>query len=1310
MTLGYNDASALITTSDAETLTIDPTGAGAIALGSADVTSITADAVAISLDATSASNFTVTGSGQSLTLSAAGGGAQEIAMSSAGTGASALNLDATAGGFTLDALTSLSIDVTGATGASNISVAADADAEDLTIAVTGSAGDLILSSADTLLVDATGVLELNSSAGVISIGNDAIAQNINIGTAGARALSLGSASATQFTFTTDDNSDSDFSFTGGATFNDDVTLTLTETENLAITNTITGSNSVEMINVKLTNASSGGTQKGITVYNFDDAANGLTENLIYLANLETTGNTISNYLEITATATDTSTTAINVSDPELFNGISLGDNFIVISGDSINDFNGSGLEVASNVLQVDLDTTAADGSTTSSTSGLEFDGNGELTLIRGCAAGGILEWDNTNFEWDCGTDDTGSGTNYWQLGSSVMLSPGNSTWDLLVGGTATASASFQAYGIETAAGGVADITSDVTTTGDVFGITSSTLTTGTLLNLNTGSSNTWTTGSLLKVNSTATSLTSGNLGLFDWSPTTWATASGDLVKVNIGQYGDLTGNLFALYDNSSELFSVDTAKITSALPHEFTAAGDVSIAYDLIFTNQTASTIDSYGPLTVRAGESFESNNLTLKTYNSGDIVFDLPATGQMIVQGAFALDSQQTLGDSVTPSVAGGSHFLENNSTNRLVTNFTNGTAGQIIYIEISTAANFDLDCTSSNINCGTTDITAFATGDQLFLIYDGTNWNLLGWMDASANNSDNTDGVDIAEFFPSIQSLSPGEVVKVDPENPEHVIKSASAYESRVVGVVSTNPGIVLGEAPGYPIALAGRVPVKISQNSGPIIPGDYLTTSPEPGLAMKSQSNGRVIGQALEPWSPGSGKDLITVFINNSWFEPLGTLTDSGDIKLAEDMQNEGYQKLIDKDGNLIDKLSGLTKIITDGFTAFQGTVDRMLVKVGLVSPQVLTKEIKPLDGEKDIAIQIGDPNQPSFGKLLLKNSSGKTVASVDEIGNVYTEGDISARSATFSGKLASDSLKTNEASIAGELRVGKVIADEVVSQNSLTREEIEGLLAEVEANQTLLAESQSWPTSATGSASLNELALENLYVTNTAAIDSLSVTHSIVVGSDLVIQSSLDTSYQLLATNIDTINAPLSIQSSASQPLYLMAGLVQIDTLGNIQIAGDVTIGGTLSAKSLRLDADSENLTNFGKLLSVTNSLGDEVASVSATGSAEFKGVTTDRLTIKDDPNATSSAILSDMIYHSEASAGIAKVPSRSSVVTIKNPNVKSNSLVFVTPTSPTQNNVLYIKEQKDGEIVVGFDLPTVTDVTFNWWIVDLTASR
>ncbi len=57
---------------------------------------------------------------------------------------------------------------------------------------TTSTGNILLTSANTFVVDAQGAITINSDAGTIGIGNDADAQNINIGTgAAARTISIG---------------------------------------------------------------------------------------------------------------------------------------------------------------------------------------------------------------------------------------------------------------------------------------------------------------------------------------------------------------------------------------------------------------------------------------------------------------------------------------------------------------------------------------------------------------------------------------------------------------------------------------------------------------------------------------------------------------------------------------------------------------------------------------------------------------------------------------------------------------------------------------------------------------------------------------------------------------------------------------------------------------------------------------------------------------------------------------------------------------------------------------------------------------
>lgn len=120
-----------------------------------------------------------------------------------GTGAINLGTDAAAKTLTIgNATGATSVVVNGGTGAMQFGANAIAHATTLG-SVTGAAattlqagtGLLSVNGGGIVEVDSVGVLELNSSAGIIGIGNDAVAQNINIGTgAAARTITLGNAS------------------------------------------------------------------------------------------------------------------------------------------------------------------------------------------------------------------------------------------------------------------------------------------------------------------------------------------------------------------------------------------------------------------------------------------------------------------------------------------------------------------------------------------------------------------------------------------------------------------------------------------------------------------------------------------------------------------------------------------------------------------------------------------------------------------------------------------------------------------------------------------------------------------------------------------------------------------------------------------------------------------------------------------------------------------------------------------------------------------------------------------------------------
>jgi len=133
-------------------------------------------------------------------------------------------------------------------------------------------------------------------------------------------------------------------------------------------------------------------------------------------------------------------------------------------------------------------------------------------------------------------------------------------------------------------------------------------------------------------------------------------------------------------------------------------------------------------------------------------------------------------------------------------------------------------------------------------------------------------TGGSDLAEQFGVDGAVpEPGTLMVIDAAHPGQLVPSATAYDPKVAGVVSgaggLQPGLTLAEQAGAPIAIAGRVYVKAEALSGPIRPGDLLTSSALPGCAMKAadrdRAQGAVIGKAMSGLESGTG--LVLVLVN-------------------------------------------------------------------------------------------------------------------------------------------------------------------------------------------------------------------------------------------------------------------------------------------------------------------------------------------------------------------------------------------------------------------------------------------------------------
>jgi hypothetical protein len=161
-------------------------------------------------------------------------------------------------------------------------------------------------------------------------------------------------------------------------------------------------------------------------------------------------------------------------------------------------------------------------------------------------------------------------------------------------------------------------------------------------------------------------------------------------------------------------------------------------------------------------------------------------------------------------------------------------------------------------------------ASGGDAFVIGRDGNATFGGNVTVSGNIGAKYQ--DVAEWVHARQELVAGTVVTLDTEKSNQVMASTQAYDTRVAGVVSSQPGITLGEAGSGKLLVAttGRVKVKVDATRSPIRIGDLLVTSDKEGFAMKSKpmtiggrqlhAPGTLIGKALEPLPRGTGEILV------------------------------------------------------------------------------------------------------------------------------------------------------------------------------------------------------------------------------------------------------------------------------------------------------------------------------------------------------------------------------------------------------------------------------------------------------------------
>lgn len=976
-------------------------------------------------------------------------------------GADEYNFSSTGLSFNSNNITGLGTNLTSAAGLTIASTTndliLDSGSNTLTIAATDTAltasGIATIDLAGTVAVDstiydlgggaATTIRTLSGNAGLTLAANGT--GTITIDPTGAGAIALGSADVTGISFTTNNDAADDFTFAGGATFNDEMTLTLAGTENLVVGNTTQGAadlvsiaptwtadNTGDALQITATYnvSASTGTQYGLNLVNADNAANtGVIDALALFSNNQATetmadgviirhnaaSGTLTDGLHIeNTTAGGTIANAINILETAgtITTGINIG---TVTTGITIGTGVTTGISIASGGITITGGALAINNAT-----GIT---SNQATLIIN--ASGTVDVDDI-LNANSITSDAGvsiaAGNSYTGAGAVTLSSAAASALTINSGTTGTIA--------------IGDDASAETITIST-GAAAKTLTIG---STNTTSTTTVQSGSG-HINLQANSTSTGNVQIGDGGAT---SATPDMLVMDIGSadpsgtngamYYSTASNAFRCYENSAWK-NCDTTGAGAGYMDLLAESTLASAASSIDLTVAAREFLNCY--LTTKGNTAtavtwlrFNDDAGTNYDYQLNYNIATAFVEAQGLAQAQIVLDTTDTETQHTMVQI---SNFSDQMKNVWLRSNRADNTTGP-----------------DNQFGSGTWRNTAAQITKVSFLTSTST------FIAGSHAWCEGRNVADYAEnYYSKDTSIEAGDVVTYDPSLPAGIQKSAKPYDPRLIGSISTKPGIVLDEGIGfghgwqYPVALSGRIPVKVNIENGPIESGDLLTSSSMPGVAMKATKAGAVIGMAMESFD-GEGTGKVLTFVKTTYYNGSGSrdlLANSGDIPSVDADSNSSLR--------LLNYLVNEKVKYADDSALSEVTTDRLVAGLEVVTPKV-TAQTVALDNlqaatGKDIALHL-----TSDGKFLVKNEAGETGITFDGSGN-----------AAFSGVVTADRIKANTIEGLEFIQSGFVANEEDFQNLGARLDELDaklaGLSLAIAGSQVLENGSQALPDS-------------------------------------------------------------------------------------------------------------------------------------------------------------------------------------------------------------------------------------------------------
>ena len=566
-------------------------------------------------------------------------------------------------------------------------------------------------------------------------------------------------------------------------------------------------------------------------------------------------------------------------------------------------------------------------------------------------------------------------------------------------------------------------------------------------------------------------------------------------------------------------------------------------------------------------------------------------------------------------------------------------------------------------------------------------------------------TTGLDYAENYPTTATNppQPGELVTLlasPTGNNSLVVRTTSAYQNPLIGIVSTEPGYTLDDAGNYTkvtVALAGRVPLKVSTENGPIMIGDRLVASSTPGVAMKGTHAGYSVGTAMEKYDntdPTAIGSVIT-FINNTYFEPTATLTAEGQVDLDASINptilaDLGYQLTPTSTTNqytIKDSMGKLVDSISTSFISAKTLVTKLTISDTSISKETKTAVISPLSDISD---------------TITINGS----ASIS--GNLDVAATLTSKDASISGTLFADNIISKDGSLS----------DVMNAKVSSLRTELQSIIANAVTNNlaatvgvtTPVTTDPSWLSSiSSDSATIaGDLQLDgNMVITSKLAVmGDASFTNAYVSGTFTAGQIALRDNI------IETTATALYLQPSKTGSVHIMGDTLVIADTGDVTINGNLTLNGTLATQKI----------------STSDLFANQIVAASASISGELTAgkinIATDSATPIIATSSFSQLATSSAQLASNATAGTITLSAGMTEMIIHNTKVTPNSMVYLTPTGSTNNQVVYVKNKvttptptvpatasasasplSDSYFTIALDTPLTKDVAINWWIIN-----